>query len=291
MRDTCSWMTNQSLRHMGRKEKGKDKEEKGMRENGLKSGKEAYGSPNRSFSSLSIWALLARSSIYKISAALIMVTAAQWALFSGMLRHAESLGGRESLDRMLNVAAWPGFLISLGTAYCILALTQGRMDDRSSCTLMRLRLDRTAIFGIRTAYNVFCLTAVFAVQAALAVAMVRLYGQAAGREGVLAQTMFLTFYRNRFLHCLLPLAETGKWVRNGLVVLALGMEAAGGTGKKRAVMQTVLFAAVASWFVSYIGMNVLDGLCDVLCGICIVVDLYRAGVFRTICQSVTDRCR
>lgn len=268
------------MRHMGRKEKGKDKEEKGMRENGLKSGKEAYRSPNRSFSSLSIWALLARSSIYKISAALIMVTAAQWALFSGMLRHAESLGGRESLDRMLNVAAWPGFLISLGTAYCILALTQGRMDDRSSRTLMRLRLDRTAIFGIRTVYNVLCLTAVFAVQAALAVAMVRLYGQAAGREEILAQAMFLTFYRNRFLHCLLPLAETGKWVRNGLVVLALGMEAAGGTGKKRAVMQTVLFAAVASWFVSYIGMNVLDGLCDILCGVWIVADLYRAGVFR-----------
>ncbi len=38
-----------------------------------------------------------------------------------------------------------------------------------------------------------------------------------------AQSLFLAFWRNDFLHSLLPLAEVSRWIRNGLMILAMGL--------------------------------------------------------------------
>ncbi len=38
-----------------------------------------------------------------------------------------------------------------------------------------------------------------------------------------AQSLFLAFWRNDFLHSLLPLTEGSRWIRNGLLLAVVGM--------------------------------------------------------------------
>ena len=64
------------------------------------------------------------------------------------------------------------------------------------------------------------------VQMATAFALCRWYLALAEPEFVSNQTVFLAFYRSKFLHGLLPLAESSAWVRNFFVVLGLGCASA-----------------------------------------------------------------
>lgn len=230
---------------------------------------------------LSVWALFARSSFYKILAALALTAGAEYALFRTWLFRT---GSSESLEHMLALLAGPGFLIALGVVYCILILTQRRMEEKSAGLLRRLTIDRTGIFGIGAAYGALCLAMVFAVQIVLAIHMTELYLRAAGQTEVKAQTLFLAFYQVNILHNLLPMAETGKWARNCLIILALGMETTGGTGKSRQVAQVGLFAVTVNWFNSYVGLNVVDVLCDIFCLVFIGVNLGSAGVFHKMAE-------
>ena len=78
---------------------------------------------------------------------------------------------------------------------------------------------------------------VFALQVLAAVTICRLYEAKLPLELVSPQYLFLTFYRNEFLHCILPMADVGKWMCNFLLLLALAMDAAcgrwGGNGNGR----------------------------------------------------------
>lgn len=92
--------------------------------------------------------------------------------------------------------------------------------------------------------------------------------------------MFLAFYRSKFLHCLLPLAETGKWVRNILCILALGMGAAQEREKKRQLGQICQFIVTASWFVTPIGLVYMDVICDIVYGVTILGTLWKKDIFQ-----------
>ncbi len=47
-----------------------------------------------------------------------------------------------------------------------------------------------------------------------------------GRDPSSEQTVFLAFYRNPFLHSLLPLEETSRYIGNAILVLCLGVSSA-----------------------------------------------------------------
>lgn len=230
------------------------------------------GEKKREHIVISLWALLARNSIYKAAAALLAMTAAEIVLFYRCLGSGHAASLREMMQGSHISAV---FLAALGLLVLILAWTEGRMDQQSSSFLLRLQLSDRSIFLWKAVYNVFCIVLLFAVQIWLCIYLVGLYGEKAPEAYASPQRLFLAFYREEFLHCLLPMAEVGKWVRNVLLALALGTEAAWGPEKKKNVSLVFLYALTAVWFVSPLGGEATDAICCLAYGIVVVSNVWR----------------
>ena len=119
----------------------------------------------------------------------------------------------------------------------------------------------------------------FAVQIWICIWMTGMYGrETAGEVYASPQRLFLAFYRIDFLHSLMPMAEAGKWLRNLLLLVAFGMEAAVGAGKaekKNYASLTLLYVLTASWFVGSMGWNGLELICDGVYVVIIAVNLWQ----------------
>lgn len=221
---------------------------------------------------LALWALLARSSIFKILGVLMAAVCAEAILFYGNMR---AQGDSDVEYRTLAAAVESShislvFLAALGFLYFVLFWTEGRLETKSGGTMRRLRLSHRQIFRIKTAYNAACLILLFAVQIWLCIWLAETHPFSRG--------MFLAFYRIDFLHCLLPMAETVKWVRNALLVLAFAAEAARRAGKREYVPKVLLYLLTVNWFVSSLGGNVTDWLGILLYALVIAVNLW--GIYK-----------
>ncbi len=218
----------------------------------------------------SLWALLARSSIYKLLAVAAAMALWEGTRFYVCLRSERGymLGDVISRSNVSIVFSWV-----LGLWVLILARTERGWEEKSRNTLHRLTLSPRGIFWLKAVFNIGCLTVLFAVQIWLAIWMVETYGRERPEVYASPQRLFLAFYRIQFLHCLLPLAETGKWVRNLLLVLALGMETA--MNRRIPVFLILLYALTISWFVSPIGMGATDILYIVASAVVIGADVWR----------------
>lgn len=179
---------------------------------------------------LALGALYIRSSFYKI-----LLVPAGMILAEGFLfwRLGREMAGRQipvTPEKMIEGCFLkPVFLSALTLAFFILLWTERQRGGvKSSYTLLRLKLTWRQQFALRTGYNILCLALVFLAQAAFAAALCLRYGELLPEEFASPQLLFLTFYRSAFLHSLLPMAEAAIWVRNLLLLLAFGMEAARG---------------------------------------------------------------
>ncbi len=250
---------------------------------------------------VSVVALLARSSFYKILVVLAVMTVAEILAFRKCLY--------QCFDRVTGMVTAPErvledayihvfFLLALGICMIILFWTETYMSEKAGYTMMRLRLSRRQIFAIKTIYNAACIATLFILQICLAVWMIYSYGmfvtyQAPGGQLLVEQVdlvapqlYFLTFYRNEFLHCLLPMQEIGKWVRNILMIAALSMNAAGALaypgekGRNKYTGVCCLCIVTMTWFVNDAGKNLLDMVCDLLYAGCVAFELLKIyGVF------------
>lgn len=184
---------------------------------------------------LSIWMLMARSTIYKVLGLFLGLIAADGALFALMpwieeqkVRSVASLAPGASvaveLERMFQY-----FPVVFGV--CLLALTAVlclngcEFSAKQGYTLRRLRVSQREIFAWQMIHNAVCYLLLWAVQAGVAFAVCRAY-TARYPDWVNSQTVFLAFYRNSFLHSLLPLADVWRYVRNAVLCVTLGMCAA-----------------------------------------------------------------
>lgn len=236
---------------------------------------------------LALWALLAGSSILKILAVLAVMVFVEGILF---FRTAWGEWGYPAGYRSLEAVVEDSrisvvFLAALGLIYLILVWTEGRLEVKSGGTMGRLRLSERESFWIRTVYNAACLTLLFAVQIWLCIWMAWVHGREAQEAGDLSWRWFLAFYRIDFLHCLLPMAEALKWVRNILLVLSFSVEAAGRAGKKEYILSILLYILAAGWFVSPLGGYVTDWLGILLYAFVSAVSLRRVYSW----QAVPDR--
>ena len=216
---------------------------------------------------LSMWALLARSSFYKILAVLLLMVIAEVGLFYIRRQEVYAMYGISALhvgmifqhNKMKLL-----FLTALGFLFLILFWTENRLDSKSRYTIMRLRITEQQFFGLKTIYNVLCLLLIYVVQICLVFWMVWKCKADVNLGESAPQVYFFAFYSNRFLHCLLPMAEIGKWVRNVLTMLAWGMQAAGTKGKSHYVLPVWMFYLTIFGFESDMGVNPLDILCYIV---------------------------
>jgi len=223
-----------------------------------------------------VWAvigLLARSSFYKILGILAVMVIGEFLMFRYDLMRCydAATGFVRAPEKLVEYALSPLFFLgALVLIMVVLIWTEVRMSEKAGYTLMRLGLTRKELFIIKTIYNVACLVLLFVIQIWLVIGFLAWYRTYIPVEIEMPQLFFLSFYRSKLLHCLLPMQEIGKWIRNILMIVALSMTAAGvivfpgekGIQRSTSCGSVVILAAV--WFLSDAGKNLLDMCCDLL---------------------------
>lgn len=224
----CTWMTvlgkGRRCENMGME----IKEERRKRKESHPSGSLAR--------EISLWALLARGSIYKILAILALMVPVEIFLFCRRMEKyvdwkSELRSGIDNTPRFNRIFADSRIYMVFLAAFCLVAFAlvlshSETYGTRSGYTLRRLRVSQKHLFWVTSAYNFLCFILLFVVQIFAALWMCRLYQERMPAELVPSQLEFLAFYRTGLLHNLLPLADVEKWVKSLLMLLAVSVSVA-----------------------------------------------------------------
>lgn len=221
---------------------------------------------------LSVFMLMARSTVYRVLCLLAAMVAAETGLFWFTLSRGVT-GDSFSLELLIGksrVALVFGAVFLLLTA--LLTSTGYDANGRQTYTLMRLSVSSRWVFFWQGVYNVICYLLLWAVQVLTVMLICRLYVSHAPEGYATGQTVFLAFYRNDFLHSLLPFDETVFWVRNAVAVIALGICAAHDPRAGAKISKGLIFLAAVTvlFFVRGIGSSLS-------CAVMVIVSLTTAA--------------
>lgn len=246
---------------------------------------------------ISLWALLARGSIYKILTVLILMTVTEIAMFNRMLQVVTEWNFKGNTyyavyySRFDRVFYASDILTLFLVAFCLIsfALVWSRLEthgSRPSYTLKRLRVTGSHLFWVTTGYNFLCYLLLSAVQIGAALWMCRLYRERMPAELVASQYEFLAFYRTGLLHGLLPLADVAKWIKSLLMFFALSAMAAEQTrpSQWRRIWMIGLYpcAGICLVVAEGIGFQMVDVVCYVVFAALSVVSVLRGiGIWGT----------
>lgn len=241
---------------------------------------------------LSMLSIVVRSSIYKIMGILLGMGVLQTVLFYQAFRslHTEPIGSSwyslELFEEVLQDAQVHYIFLAAFILICV-TLIWAESERRGSKTFYlydRLAVDFKSRFLSWSIYNVLCLLMLFAVQVLLVFGLGVIYQLLADPDFVLRPMYFSAFYKSRFLHCLLPMEEWLKWVRNVLMILAVGMEIADCSCRGRKLYSAaMLICYLAVGFVQDIASYWQDWLCILVCGV-----VFAANGYKLYLQSEED---
>lgn len=172
---------------------------------------------------LSVFMLMARSSIYKVIGLFVLMAAAEWSLFYARLRQGAT-GDSFNLELVFDEShlMWVfgiGFLLIT----ILLSRTGCEFSSKVGYTLKRLSVSERFVFFWQSLYNILCYLMFWMVQILIVFGLCSLYVKMAPEGYVTNQTVFLAFYRNDFLHSLLPMEDAGFWMKNIMIVIAMGI--------------------------------------------------------------------
>ncbi len=173
---------------------------------------------------LSVLMLAARSTIYQVLGLFAAMAITEGWLFYFTLQQA--LGdqplGLEQVIRQSRIALVCGVGFILLCA--LLSLTGSELGGgKLRYTVQRLSVREEGTVFWWAGYNAVCFFLFWVVQLTIALLLCQLYISRMDSTYTSGQTIFLAFYRNNFLHSLLPLAEASRYLRNGVLILCLGV--------------------------------------------------------------------
>lgn len=179
----------------------------------------------------SVFGLFTKSSFIKILLIMAAMAGAQFYFFSAELnKHIdiyeydfnipsiETLIDRTRIDWIFGIAF---VLVTL-----LLCLPGTSFSSKTGYTLNRLSISERSVFFCQAAYNLFIYLILWVAEAAVCFGLCLYYTASVPAEILGNQTVFLAFYRNEFLHALLPLSEVMVWVRNGFLLVAITIASA-----------------------------------------------------------------
>lgn len=175
---------------------------------------------------ISVLMMYIRSSVYRVIVLLALMVSAQFLLFWQSMKDYSAeypIGLERIFDRTLLPWTFGLMAVCLTVQLVYVGCNQG---VKQSYTLKRLSISEKSVFIWQGICNMGCYLLLWMVQVMTAFALCRWYLALAEPEFVSNQTIFLAFYRSKFLHGLLPLAESSIWVRNLFLVLGLGFASA-----------------------------------------------------------------
>lgn len=166
----------------------------------------------------SIFMLLAGSTILPLAGLLLLMALAEGGLFY------LSAGADVPFDQALR-EGHTALVSALVLVLWMVVLLLPRFS-RGGMTLARLQVSPRAIYLCHALYNALTLCILWGFQVLAILGLGAYYGRIADPQLFGPQTVMLAFYREEFLHGLLPLADWMPWARNIAFILALGFAAA-----------------------------------------------------------------
>lgn len=244
----------------------------------------------------SVLMLIARSTAYKILAVLALMAVLQMGFFyyrmadNRILSDGEAADGMNmkwgmvtSLEKIVELSFTEQIFFAAFFLVCMILAWAGseKGQSRSEYTLQRLKISRERIFFVWAVYDICCIMVLFVVQLFLVLCMGRLYLEWTDKMYTSSQTIFLAFWRNNFLHSLLPLAEISRWIRNGLMLIAAGLETAffgyvPWRGKRHLTLILFVFYIILGFsdWAGHWGADLVKGCVSLICiilTVCIVL--------------------
>ena len=201
----------------------------------------------------SVFMLMTRSTIYRVMGLLILMTVAEAGLFWLRLQQG-AIDGNFSLEAIISESrlSWACAAFFL---FVNVILSWGSYTISDTYTAARLSVSGKVVYLWQCVYNTLCYLLFWMAQILIAIGLCRVYEAMAPAEFVSNQTVFLAFYRSKFLHSFLPFEDTWVWIRNILLVVALGVCSSRTPGKNRkiGVGACILIVASGVFFVQEIG--------------------------------------
>jgi len=176
----------------------------------------------------SVFMLFVRSSFYKILLLFLVMIVAEGAWFYRTIQKLPvKLEAGEVSDLTPEVVFEEAHLMVVFTVAVVvltmILLCVGRSSTgHQEYTWYRLSITPKSVFILQTVYSCGCFLLLWFVQAALAFGLCLYYVKTADAGAVTHQSLFLAFYREPFLHGLIPLQNIWYWVRNVFLFCALG---------------------------------------------------------------------
>lgn len=180
---------------------------------------------------LSVFEMIARSSIYKVLLILVGMVAVEVAFFYHTMTNPGGLNIEEYIDESYYAVIFKVAYILITVAIVLPGMNIG---STQSNTLQRLRIKEKKIFWLQALYNIFAYILLWGTQLAVILGSA-VYYQNHLPEGAACsnQTLFLAFYRNNFMHSILPLEDAPGWWVLVFVIVGTGMTAASCTKQQR----------------------------------------------------------
>lgn len=179
------------------------------------------------------------------------------------------------------------FVLALLFLTILLTLNGMETKGKQSYTMRRLSVHRKVIYLWQGFYNTGCYFLFFVIQILSVLLMYIIYQNMTGDGTTANQTLFLSFYTNRFLHSLLPFEDVTRWIRNGCLILSLGFCTAYypyvQERKPRYVLLAILCPYIIIFFSGPLGSIPAD-----IVSICIFLYILVYCIWQVFRKEVTD---
>ena len=173
---------------------------------------------------LSVFKLLARSTIWKVLAVLLLMTVTESLLFFRQEGKLAGQAGGYYLESLFYGSYI--FLVFLAAYVAISAILYGtgsRPGSRQDYTLQRLGVSGYAIIAWQSLWNLICFLLLWTVQLLTVYLLLQNHLAKYPYAGFTQHHIFLAFWRHDVLHGLLPTADTLVWLKDLILLLAVSM--------------------------------------------------------------------
>ncbi|MDO4482038.1 MAG: hypothetical protein Q4C14_04840 [Bacillota bacterium] len=222
---------------------------------------------------LSIIMLMAGSTFYKLIFIFAAMAAAETALFYKTLKFAAGVSSNyisiSCIEMIIHESriTWIFFLAVLLISL-VLCRTGCEFKSRQGYTLKRLALSEKGVFLWQAVYSTLCYIILWGIQLILLLVFCKIYLDMPENASASHQTVFASFYRNKFMHNMLPLDDSIVYIRNIVLAFGLGFASAVFSYKQRRGgfgAQIIVLAAASLLFFNK-EMGSLD-----YCGLLIII--------------------
>lgn len=180
---------------------------------------------------LSVFEMIARSSIYKVLLILVGMIAVEAAFFYNTVMHPEGLNIEEYIDQSQYSLI---FKIAYVLITLVIVLPGMNLGSTQSYTLQRLRIKEKRIFWLQALYNTLSYVLLWGVQLVVILVSAMIYQKNLPSAAIWShQTLFLAFYRSDFMHSILPLEDGPGWWVLGFVIVGTAFVVAEFTKQQR----------------------------------------------------------